>query len=340
MRVPEGDGRSGRSSEEDSMPRHRFRLGLAGAAIGAATALGAATATAATPPTATTGAATQITYNSAVVEGSANPEGISTEVYFQYGTSKSYGQTSAPIPLTGDTTQAVSATLHGLAAYTTYDYRVVSVNANGTTYGAEKHFTTLKIPLSLQIAATPNPITYGGLLTVAGTLSGTGNANQPVALQQNPYPYTAGFTQTGNAELTSSTGAYSFTVSALDMSTQYRVVNTKNPNVVSPTVLVTDSLLVTLHSHAVGTREHRAARIFGTVEPASETDAKFAIQELFGKTWKLINGGITAGTASGGVVHFSKVVHLKRSGFIRVFVGTVQGANAESFSPPIAVRGY
>jgi hypothetical protein len=322
------------------MSRQRFRLALLCAVAVVLPAAAASTAAAAIPPTATTGSATQITYNTAFVDGSANPKGIATEVYFQYGTSKSFGQTSAPIPLTGDTTQAVSAKLQGLAANTTYDFRVVAVNANGTTYGLTSHFTTKKIPLSLQIAATPNPITYGGLLTVAGTLSGTGNADQPVALQQNPYPYTAGFTQVGNTELTSSTGAYSFTITALDMSTQYRVVNTTTPSVVSPTVLVTDSLLVTVHSHGMGSRSHPEARIYGSVAPSSETDAKFAVQELFGKTWKLINGGITASAAQGGVVHFSKVVHLTHSGFIRVFVGTVQGANAESFSPPIAVRGY
>jgi hypothetical protein len=323
------------------MLSQRFRLGLLCAAAAAIATVGAATASAATlAPTATTGQATQITYDSAVVDGSSNPEGLSTEVYFEYGPSKSYGQTSAPIPLTGNTTQAVSAPLKGLAAFTTYDFRVVAVNANGTTYGAPAHFTTKKIPLSLQIAATPNPIPYGGLLTVAGTLSGTGNASQPVALQQNPYPYTAGFTQTGNTELTSSTGAYTFSVASLDMSTQYRVVSTTNPNLVSPVVLVTDSLLVTVHSHAAGTRAHPAARIYGSVAPSSETDAKFAVQELFGQTWKLINGGITAGVARNGVVPFSKVVHLKHGGFIRVFVGTVQGANSESFSAPISVRGY
>jgi hypothetical protein len=304
--------------------------------------LSASSALAVTPvaPTATTGAATHVTYDSATVEGSSNPESAATEVYFEYGPSTKYGSTSAPIPLTGNTTQAVSAPLTGLAAFTTYDYRVVAVNANGTTHGANAHFTTAKIPLSLQIAATPNPTTYGGMLTVAGTLSGTGNANQPVALQQNPYPYTTGFVQVGNTELTSSSGAYSFTVPSLEMSTQYRVVNTTNPNIVSSTVLVTDALLVTVHTHAVGTRAHPATRFTGTVAPPSETDAKFAIQELFGQTWKLVSGGITAGSATNGVVHFSKVVHFKHGGFFRIFVGTVEGANAESFGPPVAVRGY
>ncbi|MGD0197866.1 MAG: hypothetical protein ABSC56_08180 [Solirubrobacteraceae bacterium] len=317
---------------------HSCQLAAAAVAI---VALTAGVASAATPPTATTGTASQISYQSAALDGGANPEGTATEVYFEYGTSKAYGSTSAPIPLAaGKATEAVTATVTGLAAFTKYDYRLVAVNTNGTVYGANATFTTLKIPLSLQIAATPDPITYGGLLTVAGTLSGTGNGNRAVALQQNPYPYTGTFTQVGNSELTSATGAYSFTVPALEASTQYRVVTVAAPSVISSVVSVTDSLQVTIHTRGLGKRGHLATRFTGTVAPGTETDVKYAIQELFGTTWRLVGGGITANTTQNGLAHFSTVLHFKRAGFFRVFVGAVGGANAESFSAPVAVRGY
>jgi hypothetical protein len=307
-----------------------------------ALAIGSTAALAATAPTATTGAATQVTYQSAVIGGSANPGGAATEVYFQYGTTTSYGSTSAPFPLgSGSATTAVSATIQGLAAYTTYDYRVVAVNADGTTRGSNHTFKTAKIPLSLQIDASPNPIPYGGLLTIAGTLAGTGNADQPVELQQNPYPYTAGFTQVGNSELTSSTGAYSFTIASLDMSTQYRVVNVNKPTIMSPVVDETDSVAVTVHTKGIGSVSHPATRFSGTVAPGSETDAKFAIQELIGHTWKLVGGGITKnGDNASGQATFSVVVRFHHGGFFRVFVGSVQGANAESFSAPVSARGH
>ena len=307
-------------------------------------AVSGATAFAASPPpapTATTGAATQITYQSAVLEGSSNPEGAATEVYFEYGTTTAYGSTSAPIQLAaGDVTKSVSATVTGLAAYKTYDYRLVAVSANGTTKGTNETFKTSKIPLSLQIDASPNPVVYGGLVTVAGTLAGTGNADQAVALQQNAFPYTAGFTQVGNTELTSSTGAYSFTIASLDISTEYRVINVSKPTVVSPIVAETDTLAVSVHTRGIGSRAHPATRFTGTVAPASETDAKYAIQELIGTTWKLMAGGITANAAVNGLVPFKIVVHFHHGGFFRVFVGTVEGANAESFSAPVSVRGY
>jgi hypothetical protein len=304
-------------------------------------ALTAASAAAANAPTVTTGAATQLTYSSAVLAGHVNPHGAATEAYFEYGTTKAYGSTSTPIQLGATTTSTpVSATITGLAAYTTYDYRLVAVSANGKISGANRTFKTRKIPLSLQIDASPNPVTYGHLVTIAGTLAGTGNANQPVALQQNPYPYTAGFTQVGNTELTSASGSYSFTVPALEQSTQYRVVNVNRPSVISTTVSETVAVAVRLHARARGSREHPAARFSGTVAPASETDAKYAIQELIHHKWRLINGGITARAPHGGVVRFAKLIHFHHGGFFRVFVGSVQGANAESFSAPIAVRGY
>jgi hypothetical protein len=311
-----------------------------------ATALGAlaavcASAFAATPPTATTGAATQITYDSAVLEATSNPEGVATEVYFQYGPTTAYGTTSSPEQVgAGTVAVPTSATVTGLAAYTKYDYRLVAVSASGTTDGANKTFTTSKIPLSLQISASPDPAVYGGLVTIAGTLAGTGNADKAVALQQNPYPYTAGFTQIGNSELTSSTGAYAFTIAALDMSTEYRVVSTGSAAVVSPIVDETDALVVTLHTKAVGTRSHRATRFSGTVAPGTETDAKFAVQELIDGNWKLVGGSITKNTTQNGLATFSVVVHFHKGGFFRVFVGTVEGANTEAFSAPVSVRGY
>jgi hypothetical protein len=324
------------------MRKRAAKLGLFATASVAALVIASAPAEAAVAPTATTGTATQITYSSAVIEGTANPEGLATEVYFQYGPTVSHGYTSAPIQLAGNTvTTATSATIQGLAAYTTYNYRIVAVNAKGTTYGTNKTFKTAKIPLTLAIDASPNPIAYGGLLTIAGTLAGTGNANQPVELEQNPYPYTAGFSQVGNTELTNSTGAYSFTIPSLDTSTQYRVVNVNKPTVMSPVVSETDTLAVYVHTHAAGSRSHPATRFSGTVAPGTETDAKYAIQELVGHTWKLVGGGITKNNDNNnGEATFSTVVRFHHGGFFRIFVGTVEGANAENFSAPVVARGY
>ena len=54
---------------------------------------------------------------------------------------------------------------------------------------------TPKQPLGLALAATPNPVAFGAPSTLAGTLSGTGNAGRPIQLQQKPFPFTAGVRQ-------------------------------------------------------------------------------------------------------------------------------------------------
>src|SRR5437868_10965266 len=72
-----------------------------------------------------------------------DPHGLTTTVYFQYGTSTSYGLTTAIQSKTGDTYQNVVATIGGLTANTTYHFRIVATNSAGTRYGADQTFTTL-----------------------------------------------------------------------------------------------------------------------------------------------------------------------------------------------------
>ena len=61
------------------------------------------------------------------------------------------------------------------------------------TLGGDRTFKTLRQPLGVVLAATPNPAPFNGPTTLAGTLTGTGNANRSVVLQANPFPYTQGF---------------------------------------------------------------------------------------------------------------------------------------------------
>ena len=74
---------------------------------------------------------------------------------------------------------------------------------------------TAKVPLSLRSSPRPTRSLFGGTVTVQGTLSGTGNADRAVVLQANPFPYTAGFQNVGNPELTTANGGFSFPVLGL-----------------------------------------------------------------------------------------------------------------------------
>src|SRR6266576_2267 len=94
------------------------------------------------PPVVTTNSATSITATSAALNGSLNPHGLTTTVHFQYGTTTSYGRNTPTQTQTGNTYRNINANISGLTAGTTYHFRIVATNANGTRMGADRTFTT------------------------------------------------------------------------------------------------------------------------------------------------------------------------------------------------------
>jgi hypothetical protein len=119
--------------------------GTAVAAIGATGPTGATGTTGTTgttpskAPVVTTGGATQVSQRSAVLNGTVNPQGLSTTYYFQYGPTTTYGLQSSPANAgSGTGNVAVHSTITGLTPGTTYHYRLVAQNVGGTTYGADQ----------------------------------------------------------------------------------------------------------------------------------------------------------------------------------------------------------
>jgi hypothetical protein len=89
-------------------------------------------------------AASSITDTGATLNGTINPNGTDTQVYFQYGTTTSYGMTTTPQDIGSGTSPVPfnSGALGGLQPGTTYDYQLVTV-ANGlTSTYANQTFTT------------------------------------------------------------------------------------------------------------------------------------------------------------------------------------------------------
>jgi hypothetical protein len=115
-------------------------------------------------PAATTLAPTETTSSSAELAGLAEPrDAVLDSCVFEYGTQVPYTG-SVPCSLAPGTIAAagrtaVQASLGGLAANTTYHYRLVLASASGTGVGADQTFTTAA---SSQIAlVTPNPSVSG-----------------------------------------------------------------------------------------------------------------------------------------------------------------------------------
>ena len=94
-------------------------------------------------PHVVTGEAKRITPDSATVTGRLAPNGRQTQFYFEYGTDVGYGAKSAEqyggVQITP---RLASTVLTGLKPNTTYHYRLVGVNEDGTTLGADATFTT------------------------------------------------------------------------------------------------------------------------------------------------------------------------------------------------------
>ena len=80
---------------------------------------------------------------SATLNGSLDPHGLPTTVFFQYDTTTSYGLTTVIQNRTGNTYGNISANISGLMANTTYHFRIVATNSAGTRMGGDRIFTTL-----------------------------------------------------------------------------------------------------------------------------------------------------------------------------------------------------
>jgi tetratricopeptide (TPR) repeat protein len=119
------------------------------------------------PPVVITNPATYIASFSATLNGPVDPHGLTTNVQFQYGTTLSYGLTSAIQSKSGNTYQNVVATIGGLTASTTYHFRIVATNSNGTRWGADRTFTTL--------SATGPPVAITNPATNVASFSATLN---------------------------------------------------------------------------------------------------------------------------------------------------------------------
>jgi hypothetical protein len=134
-------------------------------------------------PTATTGAAQSIGPDTAQLTGSLDTLGRSTTWWFDYGTTTRYGKSTVHRSAGSRAgTQAVTAPLSGLAATTTYHYRLVARSDGGTRYGADLTFTTTGV--SLVVAA--HQVVFGGRIRLTGSVP-THTAGEQVVVFSKAY---------------------------------------------------------------------------------------------------------------------------------------------------------
>ncbi len=95
------------------------------------------------PPTVISDAATDLGPTAATLNATVNPEGASTQVYFEWGTDTTYGNTTPLQALeNGFDDTPVSHILSGLSPETEIHFRAVAFNAFGTMIGEDQSFMT------------------------------------------------------------------------------------------------------------------------------------------------------------------------------------------------------
>lgn len=96
-------------------------------------------------PIVITAAASNVSGSNARMNGTVNPNGASTSVFFEWGLTTAYGHIT---PVTavgfGNTTLPFLADVTGLPSGTIH-YRIVGISAQGTSYGSDVSFSTVTL---------------------------------------------------------------------------------------------------------------------------------------------------------------------------------------------------
>lgn len=107
-------------------------------------------------PVVTTGLATGANLSSATLNGTINPNGATASYpvsyQFQYGPTTSYGYTTPLVTnLTGSSNITAVASLTGLSGNSVYHFRLVGINADGSTYGSDQTFITGFVDIPIMV---------------------------------------------------------------------------------------------------------------------------------------------------------------------------------------------
>ncbi|HEV7979007.1 hypothetical protein [Amycolatopsis sp.] len=98
------------------------------------------------PPRVDATGATEIDAGGAVLNGRINPLGLQTTYVFEYGETTEYGRKlpagAAAVAGSGRVPRSFARALRGLQPGTTYHFRLVATNAQGTSTGSDAMFTT------------------------------------------------------------------------------------------------------------------------------------------------------------------------------------------------------
>jgi hypothetical protein len=298
---------------------------------------GLAAPTKAGVPRALTGSARYVLGTSAQLAGVIEPNGADTSYYFQWGTTKAFGNVTPTAHVgTGVPTPKVKVgqEIKGLTAGGEYFFRVVALytGAKGpaSVTGATRRFIAKAAPLKFEVMKNLKQVA-GSSFLLTGTLRGLGSQHHPIALQATQFPYTEPFASIAAPSTTDGAGRFFFRISRFTTSTEFRVTTLDPRPLYSPTITVHAEVRVVLHVRK--SSQPGLVRLYGTVTPAvpgaavliqlnkplkrpthSEATSTFATQ---------FSSVVKKGARS--FSRFSLIVNVLKSGAYRAFVKVKPG---------------
>ncbi|MCI7034640.1 MAG: T9SS type A sorting domain-containing protein, partial [Bacteroidales bacterium] len=274
-------------------------------------------------PTVATLAATSVTHNSAVLNGTitAGSETITAQGFMYKATAAA---TWTSVSASGTT---MTATVNGLSAETEYQFKAFATTASGTVEGAAMTFTTTAAPVT-QPAVTTLPAT--GVTHEVATLNGTvTTGSEAITAQGFMYKATAAADWTTVA----ATGeTMSATINGLTAETAYEykafattASGTVEGAVVNFTTLAapaTQPTVVTLEATEV---THEAATLNGTIAAGSEAISAqgFMYKAITAADWTTVAAEGTAITAT--ISGLTPETEYEYKAFATTESGTVEG---------------
>jgi len=186
---------------------------------------------------------------------------------------------------------------------------------------------------SATIAATPNPVLFGGLTTISGLVTGKKSGGAAVSLESKPFPYTGPFTKIAGTTA-DATGHYSFKV-VPSLNTIYDVVAKLAPAATSPNLLVKVRVRVTLAVSTLKPAIGQLVRFQGFVLPAYNRQAA-QIQRKTSSGWKTVARATLVAAAPVGTIarsKYTKRLRIRSSGTYRVRFAPADGSRLVNTSP-------
>src|SRR4051794_3077233 len=136
--------------------------------------LSIASAAGAASPAAVTGSVSNLSTTSVRLNGSVDPNREATSWYFEFGQTPTYGtKTATQSAGSGANPRNVNSDVSGLSAATMFHYRLVAMNASGTTLGSDHTFIT-EGPPTVATGQTQNAVSSTATLT--GTIDPNGRS--------------------------------------------------------------------------------------------------------------------------------------------------------------------